>query len=152
MTIEEKEEFKKGEINKKNNKEIEFKKWKDEYIKNFDYMSMTNEERHILLINTFKEHNVIYRADSHLCNHFIRGFIDDKCIEHITAIIKMTSILFSYHNIIYSTYHEECKTSLENLMFKNRKKKAYTWLDAVDDTHNLYENRFTQYRYSYYIY
>ena len=87
-------------LDNKNNKEIEFKKWKDEYIKNFDYMSMTNEERHILLINTFKEHNVIYRADSHLCNHFIRGFIDDKCIEHITAIIKMTSILFSYHNII----------------------------------------------------
>ncbi len=123
-------------------KEKEFLKWKEDYKNSFDYSKMSNNERENLLNLEFQKNSMIRRRDSRLCKEFIRGNVNDKSIEHIIAILKLTFILFTYNHIIYTIYNEECNLHLEKVMFNNRKKNNYTWLNAVEDTHNTYRNRF----------
>lgn len=137
-----KKENKKKREENRIKKEKEFLKWKEGYENTFDYSNMTNNERNNLLNLEIKKNNMIRRRDSRLCKEFIKGNIKNKSIEHIIAILKLTSILFTYNHIIYTFYNEECNLYIEKVMFNNRKKNNYTWLDAVDYTHNIYRKRF----------
>lgn len=138
-----KEEKRKKREENKIKREKEFRKWKEEYIKTFNYSNMTNQERMDLIDLELSKNDMKRRNDSMLCKEFIKGRVRDKSIEHIVAILKMTKILFSYNHIIYTMYNNDCNAYLEKLMFKNKKKTYYTWLNAVDDTHKNYRNRFS---------
>jgi hypothetical protein len=123
-------------------KEEEFKEWKNIYNKSFNYRNMENIERQDILDLELRKQKLERREDSMLCKGFINGTVTNKCIEHIVAILKITSILFSYSHIAYTTYTDECNDYLEKLMFKNRKKKStYTWYDSVNDTHDKFKDK-----------
>jgi hypothetical protein len=136
------EERRKKRDENKIKKDKEFQEWKNEYVKTFNYSNMTNDERRDLIDLELSKNDMIRRNDSMLCKEFIKGRVRDKSIDHIVAILKMTRILFSYNHIIYTMYNNDCNAYLEKLMFKNRRKKNYSWLDSVNDTYKNYKKRF----------
>jgi hypothetical protein len=137
-------------LQNKERKEREFYEWETVYKTTFDYSQLCNEERRELLDNTLYLNNMVRRADSRLCAAFINGHVLDKHIDHIVALLKMTSIMFSYNTSVYNEYDDLCKNAMAMLMFKNRNNKLYTWDDAVDDTHNTFKKRFKNCRTVYY--
>ena len=114
---------------------------------------MENIERQDILDLELHKQKLERREDSILCKGFINGSVKNKSVEHIVAILKITSILFSYSHIAYNTYTDECNHYLEQLMFKNRKKRClYTWYDSVNDTHNKFKDKLIRCNNFYYYY
>ena len=134
-------------LKNKENNDILFINWKNEYINTFNYSELTPNERAELLNLKLLENNIIRRNDSKLCKAFINGYVTEKSIDHIVSIIAMTRILFSYNHIVYTEFNEICNLNLEKLMFKNRNKVIYNWIDTVEETHNTLKKRFLRYNY-----
>lgn len=139
-------------LDKKKIIENKYLEWKKEYKLTFNYSDLKSLDRENLLKQYAKEHNIRIREDSYLCQSFIIGEIKDMSIDYIIAILQMTSILFNYSHIVYSEYHEICKEYLMMLMFTNKKNIKYTWSNAVEDTENAFEDKFSKYRYQSYHY
>ena len=101
-----------------------------------------------MLVESLKKQDINLRNDSLLGKGFINGSLTAMSLEHIVALIKMTTILFSYSYVIFSEYHDECKNAIIRNMFDNRNRKCrvYTWLDAVDNVHKKYKLRFSKIR------
>ena len=130
-------------------KNLEFDSWRHAYFSsNAIYTHLTPEQRKIMLVESLKKQDINLRNDSLLGKGFINGSLTAMSLEHIVALIKMTTILFSYSYVIFSEYHDECKNAIIRNMFDNRNRKCrvYTWLDAVDNVHKKYKLRFSKIR------
>lgn len=137
---------KKREENKLN-KELLFEAWKLHYQTTFDYSNMSENERQTLLDLNLLENEMVRRDDSKLCKAFIRGYVNDKCVDHVVAILKMTHILFTYNHIAFINFNDRCNSYLEEMMFKNKNKNIYSWIDAVEDTHTRFKKQLLEYKY-----
>jgi len=132
------------------NKIKDFQNWKQSYINSINYSKLSNIERQNLLDLELEKQNMERREDSLLCKGFINGTVNNKSVDHIVAILKITSYLFTYSHFIYTNFSDICNNNLEQLMFNNRnKKKQYTWYDAVKDTCDKYRNKCIEYNYHY---
>ena len=74
---------------------------------------------------------------------FINGITTDKSVGEIVAINRIKNILLSYNIYLYINYHRRFEDNLFEYMFKNRKKrKGYSWINAVDDIHSKYKKNY----------
>ncbi|KAJ3415737.1 hypothetical protein HDV05_004201 [Chytridiales sp. JEL 0842] len=80
-------------------------------------LTKTSQERKKELKGLLEKYHLELRDDSTLANAYINGQTD-KDVEHVVAILMITSELFEYGHVVWSQLSGECEAELERQAWK----------------------------------